>query len=183
MILSLSYEAQLVERCLKNDILAQKQMYEWLSPRMFAVCLRYAGDREDAKDILHDGFITLFEKLGGYKGEGSFEGWARRIFVTTALMHLRKKDVLKHSEQLEDFSSEIVYDAGVIEKMEAKVLMGLVQQMPDGFRAVFNMYAIEGYSHQEIAKELGITEGGSRSQLSRAKIWLKEKLKEYNIDG
>ena len=183
MILSLSYEAQLIEKCLNNDTLAQKQMYEWLSPRMFAVCLRYAGDREDARDILHDGFITLFEKLGGYKGEGSFEGWARRIFVPAALMHLRKKDVLKHSEQLEDFSAEITYDAGVIEKMDAKVRMELVQQMPDGFRTVFNMYAVEGYSHQEIAKELGITEGGSRSQLSRAKIWLKEKLKEYNIDG
>ena len=183
MILSLSYEAELIDRCLKNDTLAQKQMYEWLSPRMFAVCLRYVGDREDAKDVLHDGFITLFAKLGSFKGDGSFEGWARRIFVTTALMHLRKKDILKHSEQLDDFGMEVSYEAGVIEKMEAKVLMQLVRQMPSGFRTVFNMYAIEGYSHQEIAKELDITEGGSRSQLSRAKIWLKEKLKEYKIDG
>ncbi len=183
MVLSWSYEAELIERCLKNDALAQKRMYEWLSPRMFAVCLRYVGDREDAKDVLHDGFITLFAKLGSYKGDGSFEGWARRIFVTTALMHLRKKDILKHSDQLDDYGSEIAYDPAVIEKMEAKVLMKLVQQMPAGFRTVFNMYAIEGYSHQEIAKELDITEGGSRSQLSRAKIWLKEKLKEYRIDG
>ena len=179
MILSWSYEAELIERCLRNDALAQKQMYEWLSPRMFAVCLRYIGDKEDAKDVLHDGFITLFAKLGSYKGDGSFEGWARRIFVTAALMYLRKRDILKHSEQLDDFGTEISYDAGVIEKMEAKVLMQLVQQMPAGFRTVFNMYAIEGYSHIEIAKELGITEGGSRSQLSRAKQWLKDKLKDY----
>ena len=183
MILSLSYEAEIIERCLKNDALAQKQMYEWLAPRMFAVCLRYVGDKEEARDVLHDSFITLYGKLGSYKGEGSFEGWARRIFITTALMHLRKKDALRHSEQLDDISQEITYDSGVIEKMEAKVLLELIGQMPVGFRTVFNMYAIEGYTHQEIAKELAITEGGSRSQLSRAKIWLKEKMKEYQIDG
>ena len=182
MILSLSYEAELIERCLKNDILAQKQMYEWLSPRMFAVCLRYAGDREDARDILHDGFITLFEKLGGYKGEGSFEGWARRIFITASLMYLRKNDILKHADQLEEASLQVPYEQGIVEKMDARVLMELVQQMPAGFRTVFNMYAVEGYTHQEIARELEISEGGSRSQLSRAKIWLKEKLKEYNTD-
>ena len=176
-------EAELIAQCLKNDALAQKHMYEWLAPRMHALCLRYIADREAARDVLHDGFITLFAKLGSYKGDGSFEGWARRIFITTALMYLRKNDILKHADQLEEASQQVPYDAGIIERMDARVLMDLVQQMPAGFRTVFNMYAVEGYSHQEIAQELGITEGGSRSQLSRAKIWLKERLNEYNIDG
>jgi RNA polymerase sigma-70 factor (ECF subfamily) len=137
------------------------------------------GDKESAKDVMHDGFITLFSKIGGYKGEGAFEGWARKIFITASLMHLRKKDALKHASDVEDYGNEMAYDPTVIDRMDSMTLLKVVSQMPDGFRTVFNMYAIEGYSHQEIAKELGITEGGSRSQLSRAKIWLKDKLKDY----
>ncbi len=176
-------EAELIAQCLKNDALAQKHMYEWLAPRMHAVCLRYIADREAARDVLHDGFITLYAKLPTYKGEGSFEGWARRIFITASLMYLRKNDILKHADQLEEASMQVPYEQGIVEKIDTKVLMEIVQQMPAGFRTVFNMYAIEGYTHQEIARELEITESGSRSQLSRAKIWLKEKLKEYNTDG
>ena len=176
-------EAELIAQCLKNDALAQKHMYEWLAPRMHALCLRYIADREAARDVLHDGFITLFSKLDTYKGEGSFEGWARRIFITASLMYLRKNDILKHADQLEEAGEQVPYDSGIVEQMDARMLMDLVQEMPAGFRTVFNMYAVEGYSHQEIAMELGITEGGSRSQLSRAIICLKEKLKEYNIDG
>ena len=177
--LSTDYQAQLVQKCMKNDRVAQKQMYEWLAPRMFAVCLRYVGDRESARDVMHDAFITLFSKLGSYKGEGAFEGWARRVFITASLMHLRKKDVLKYAEDVQTHGNDMGYDPSVIDRMDAQSLLKIVSQMPAGFRTVFNMYAIEGYSHQEIAKELGITEGGSRSQLSRAKIWLKDKLKNF----
>ena len=177
--LSTESEAVLVSKCRKGDAVAQKQVYEWLAPRMYAVCTRYVGDKEAAKDVMHDGFITLFSKLDAYKGEGSFEGWARRIFITAALMHLRKKDALKHAEDVEEYGDAMVYDYSVIDSMDAQTLLKLIAQMPAGFRTVFNMYAIEGHSHQEIAKELEITEGGSRSQLSRAKNWLKEKLKEY----
>lgn len=172
-------ETEIIAGCRKNDALSQKRMYEWLSPRMFAVCFRYIGEKEAAKDVLHDGFITLFSKIGSYKGDGSFEGWARRIFITAALMHLRKKDVLKNAGQVEDYGKEAIYDQGIIEKMDAQVLLKVISQMPAGFRTVFNMYAIEGYSHQEIAEQLNITEGGSRSQLSRAKLWLKDKIKEF----
>ena len=169
----------IISRCRKNDVVAQKQIYEWLAPRMFAVCCRYVGEREAAKDVMHDGFITLFSKIGAYKGEGSFEGWARRIFITASLMYLRKKDVLRHASDVQDYGNDMAYDPSIIERIDSRTLLKLVSQMPDGFRTVFNMFAIEGYSHQEIAKELGITEGGSRSQLSRAKIWLKEKLENY----
>ena len=145
---------------------------------MYSLCMRYVGNRETAKDILHDGFVVLFSKLETYKGEGSFEGWARRIFINTALMHLRKSDVLKYSEEIGEAAADITVSPSVIEKMEAERLMKLVCRMPVGFRTIFNMYAIEGYTHSEIAKELNITEGGSRSQLSRARIWLQERLHE-----
>lgn len=170
----------LIAECLNNNRLAQKELYERLSSRMFSVCIRYVGNRETAKDILHDGFIVLFSKLNTFKGDGSFEGWARRIFINTALMYMRKADVLKFSEEIES-SSAVDFKIGpvAIEKLEAEMLMKLVAAMPSGFRTVFNMYAIEGYSHQEIAKELNITEGGSRSQLSRARLWLQERLRDY----
>lgn len=168
----------LVKECLKNSRLAQKELYGKLAPRMYSLCMRYVGNRETAKDILHDGFVVLFSKLETYKGEGSFEGWARRIFINTALMHLRKSDVLKYSEEIGEAAADITVSPSVIEKMEAERLMKLVCRMPVGFRTIFNMYAIEGYTHSEIAKELNITEGGSRSQLSRARIWLQERLHE-----
>lgn len=182
MVQNLSFQytdKELIAECLQNNRLAQKEMYERLSPRMFSVCLRYVADRELAKDILHDGFITLFSKLEGFRGDGSFEGWARRIFVTTALMYLRKGDVLKRTEELDKPGAEVQIDSTVVEKLDASILMNLVAQMPAGFRTVFNMFAIEGFTHQEIAKELNITEGGSRSQLSRARVWLKERLKDF----
>ncbi len=145
---------------------------------MYSLCMRYVGNKETAKDILHDGFIILFSKLDTYKGEGSFEGWARRIFINAALMHIRKSDVLKFSEEVETSAINLKVESSALERLEAERLMKLVCSMPVGFRTVFNMYAIEGYSHQEIAKELNITEGGSRSQLSRARLWLQERLRE-----
>lgn len=168
----------IVSECLKNNRLAQKELYGKLSSRMYSLCIRYVGNRETAKDVLHDGFIILFSKLETYKGEGSFEGWARRIFINAALMHLRKSDVLKYSEEYETAAQDMNVAPNALERLEAERLMKMVCAMPAGFRTVFNMYAIEGYSHQEIAKELNITEGGSRSQLSRARLWLQERLRE-----
>lgn len=174
---SLATEHELIEQCLLNNRLAQKAIYERLSPRMYPVCLRYLCERTKAEDALHDGFITLFAKIGTYKGNGSFEGWARKIFVNTALMQIRKADILKYSEDIETPGIDIACEQNTIEQMDGDRLMQLVSQMPIGFRTVFNLYAIEGYTHAEIAKVLNITEGGSRSQLSRAKEWLKERLK------
>lgn len=145
---------------------------------MFPLCIRYVGDRALAEDILQDGFITLFTRLDSYKGEGSFEGWARRIFVTTALMSLRKKDALKMSEDLEAARSLRAETTSQTQNIGYKELMKLIMTLPPGFRTVFNMYAIEGYSHKEISEMLGITETTSRTQLSRARIWLQNKIKE-----
>ena len=145
---------------------------------MFPLCIRYVGDRSLAEDILQDGFVTLFTRLESYKGEGSFEGWARRIFVTTALMSLRKKDALKMSDDLEAARGLKTETASQVQNIGYKELMSLIMTLPPGFRTVFNMYAIEGFSHKEISEMLGISETTSRTQLSRARIWLQNKIKE-----
>ncbi|MDE5732938.1 MAG: sigma-70 family RNA polymerase sigma factor [Bacteroidales bacterium] len=145
---------------------------------MFPICMRYIGDRVLAEDVLQDGFITLFTRLESYKGEGSFEGWARKIFVTTALMNLRKKDALKMSDELDLARGMKAETMSQTQAMNYKELMALVMGMPPGFRAVFNMYAIEGYSHKEIGVMLGISETTSRTQFSRARAWLQNKIKE-----
>lgn len=145
---------------------------------MFPLCIRYVGDRTLAEDILQDGFVTLFTRLDSYKGDGSFEGWARRIFVTTALMSLRKKDALKMSDDLEAAKGVRTETASQVQNIGYKELMSLIMTLPPGFRTVFNMYAIEGYSHKEIGEMLGISETTSRTQLSRARIWLQNKIKE-----
>ncbi|MBQ9411399.1 MAG: sigma-70 family RNA polymerase sigma factor [Bacteroidales bacterium] len=141
---------------------------------MMAVCLRYMGNREDAEDVLQEGFVTLFTKLESYNGSGSFEGWARKIFVNTALMHLRKNDVLEDSNDIEEARSLHTEEATPLEKIGYRELMELISSLPQDARIVFNMYVVEGYSHKEIAATLGCTEATSRSKLQRARLQLQE---------
>lgn len=168
----------LLSGCKDNDRKAQKGLFDFLAPKMYAVCLRYVGDRDTAKDLLQDGFITLFAKLDTYSGEGSFEGWARKIFVNTALMYLRKTDALKLSTDIEQARSLASDTPGAIGQIGYRELLQLVASLPAGFRTVFNMYVIEGYSHKEIAAALGISENTSRSQLQRARMLLQDKIKK-----
>ena len=154
------------------------QIYEQYGPALYRFCLLQMKNVADAEDVLQEGFITLFTKLKDYKGDGSFEGWARRIFVTTALMSLRKKDALKMSEELDVVRGMKAETTSQIQNIGYKELMELVMSLPPGFRTVFNMYAIEGYSHKEIAETLGITETTSRTQFSRARVWLQNKIHE-----
>ena len=172
------FDLQLIRSCIKGDRAAQKVIYDSLAPRMFPICIRYIGDRSAAEDVLQDGFITLFEKLDSYKGEGSFEGWARRIFVTTSLMALRRKDALKMSEELDMARGMKAEDVSPLHNIGYKELMNLITTLPTGFRTVFNLYSIEGYSHKEIGEMLGISETTSRTQLSRARAWLQKRIKE-----
>lgn len=169
-----SDERQIISLCIKGDRIAQKKLYDRLAPKMLAVCLRYMGTQDAAADVLQDGFVTLFSKLEMYSGEGSFEGWARKVFVNTALMSLRKNDILKQADDIElawGLSSE---EATAIENVGYKELLGMIAKLPPGFRTVFNMYVIEGYSHKEIAESLGISEATSRSQLLRARAMLQD---------
>ena len=162
-------EKELIEACKNNDVRAQKLLYETFARKMMSVCLRYADNREMAEDFLQDGFISY---------EGSFEGWMRRIFVNTALEALRKNDLLRNGVELDALEPQQEADYSAVEKISADELMELIAQLPPGFRTVFNMFAIEGYSHREIAETLNINESTSRSQYTRAKRLLQKWIKE-----
>ena len=174
---SASSVESLAAACKDSDRRAQKRLFDALAPKMMAVCLRYMGKREEAEDVLQEGFITLFTKLDTYQGSGSFEGWARKIFVNTALMHLRKTDALSMSDDITEARGLFTEEATPLQKMSYKELMRMVESLPPDARTVFNMYVIEGYSHKEIAQELGCTEATSRSKLQRARLQLQEMMK------
>ncbi len=176
-------EQELIDLCIKGDRMAQRALYDRLASRMLSLCLRYVGDRTTAEDIMQEGFVTLFTRLDSFKGHGSFEGWARKIFVNTALMYLRKKDALKMSDDI-DVARNLSTDmASQMEDIGYLELMKLITSLPAGFRTVFNMYVIEGYSHKEIAEMLDISEITSRSQLSRARTWLQNKIRANRKDA
>lgn len=171
-------EQQLIEGCKSGNRLAQRELYEKFSRKMMAVCLRYVSDRETARDILQDGFVKVFTNIESFAGQGSFEGWVRRIFVNCALEYLRKSDILRESMDLDESNDLVHPDASALEDISAAELMQLVQELPAGFRTVFNMFAIEGYSHKEVGEALGITESTSRSQFTRARQLLQRRIKE-----
>ena len=143
---------------------------------MYGVCFRYVCNREVAQDLLHDGFITVFLKIGSFRHEGSFEGCMRRIFVNTVLAYLRKNDVLQDSGPVDGVLQIGNDEASAIDKMAEAELLRCIGELPDGYRTVLNLFAIEGYSHKEIADMLHISEGTSRSQYLRAKQYLKNML-------
>ena len=173
-------ENQLIAGCLNGDRNCQKKLYDVYSRKMMGVCLRYAGDWETARDLLQDGFVRVFTSLDSYSGTGSFEGWMRMVFVNGALEYLRKRDVLRNAVEIESMYDLPDETETAVSKISADELMKIVQSLPEGFRAVFNMFAIEGYSHREIAEMLHITESTSRSQYTRARKWLQERIeKEY----
>ncbi|MBR2224730.1 MAG: RNA polymerase sigma factor [Bacteroidales bacterium] len=169
---------QLVPACRSGDRKAQKRLFDALAPKMMVLCLRYVGDRPTAEDVLQDGFVSLFSRLDSYSGAGSFEGWARRIFVNTALMHLRKTDALKLSDDIGEARSLSTEEATPVQKIGYRELMALIARLPADARTIFNMYVIEGYSHKEIAQTLGLNEATSRSKLQRARLRLQEMIKE-----
>ena len=170
-------EKQLIEGCKNGERLAQKELYETYSRKMMGVCLRYVSDRETARDLLQDGFVKVFTGMDSYSGIGAFEG-IRKIFVNCALEYLRKSDVLREATDLDNTAELIHPDSSVLSDMSAVELMKLVQELPAGFRTVFNLFAIEGYSHKEISEMMNITESTSRSQFTRAKQLLQRRINE-----
>lgn len=171
-------ENDLIEGCIRGDRKMQYELYQRFAPIMYGVCLRYAGNNEEAEDILQEGFIKVYSKLSSYRGEGSFEGWVRRIFVNTAIEHYRKKIQLQPITEYEENTLEGKY-LSVLDDMAERDIIQLVQQLSPGYRTVFNMYVIEGYTHKQIADALGISEGTSKSQLSRAKLILQDLVKNF----
>lgn len=169
-------ERQLITGCIKGDRKAQRELYDTYSRKMMGVCYRYVGEQETARDLLQEGFIKVFANINSYSGSGSFEGWMRKIFVNSSLEYLRKSNVLKEATDLDSLAELVEPDASAISKISSKELMQLVNKLPDGFRTVFNLFAIEGYSHKEIADMLSITESTSRSQYTRARQILQKKI-------
>ncbi len=172
-------EAELVRGCQEGDPRYQRALYERYHRLMFGVCLRYTDNRDDAQDILQEGFIRVFKHIHTFRGTGSFEGWVRRIMVHTSIEHYRRSSRYFMVDVKE--ASEVKLDADAMSTLTREEILGLVQQLPTGYRTVFNLYAIEGYAHQEIANMLNISEGTSKSQLSRAKRLLQEKLIRLNM--
>lgn len=151
----------------------QQALYDRFAAKMYGVSLRYAGSAEEAEDILQEGFIKVFRKIDSFRGEGSFEGWVRRIFVNTAIEYYRKKTYMQPITESEEASIEGKY-ISVLDRLAEKDIIELIQQLSPGYRTVFNLYVVEGYTHREIADQLGISEGTSKSQLSRAKQILQD---------
>jgi len=167
--------SEIISRCLKGDQSAQHYLYKTFSPRMFGICLRYAPDYHTAEDLLQEGFIKVFRHLGKYRGEGSFEGWMRRIFVNTSIEYFRK--AVHIYPILDDDNHEIdIVDNSCFVDLDYQDLLKMVQNLSPGYRTIFNLYVIEGYSHKEIAKMLEINEGTSKSQLARARLILQKKV-------
>lgn len=174
-------EREIIEGCRKGDAVSQRELYERFAGVMFGVCCRYVKDKAVAEDLLHDGFIIVFTKINEFRGEGSFEGWCRRVFVNTALGYLRKKNPLTNSEIVEEVRTLDNGQADVLEKMSGNELLAVIAELPDGYRTILNLYAVEGYSHKEIGEMLGISENTSRSQYSRARNKLIEMLEHTEI--
>ncbi len=173
----LTNEQDIIKACIKGESWAQKAIFDQYAPAMLSVCVRYVSDYETARDLLQDGFVRLFSKIETFSGTGAFGGWARRIFVTTALEHLRRNDALKNADSIDDFHNHFENnDVNVIDKISADDLMQCIAELPEGYRAVFNMFAIEGYAHAEIADMLGINEITSRTQYMRARKMLQKKI-------
>jgi RNA polymerase sigma factor (sigma-70 family) len=169
-------EEKIIRACQKGEASAQREIYNKYSRKMMGVCLRYVNSRFEAEDILIAGFMRVFEKIGQYKHEGSFEGWLRRVMVNEALGYIRKNKSIYMEVEIDKADYQSDYNTEASTHLEAEELLQLVQGLPTGYKTVFNLYAIEGYSHKEIADMLGISENTSKSQLSRARALLQQQL-------
>jgi RNA polymerase sigma factor (sigma-70 family) len=169
-------EQDIIQGCIKGDRRAQKALYDQFSPKMYAVCRRYAKHDFEAQDMLQEGFIRVFDHLKEYKNTGSFEGWIRRVVVSAALRFLQKAYITR--ETLPEFLPENSYESDVISHLTINELLSHLRLLPEQYRAVFNLAAIEGYSHAEIAQLIDIEESTSRSHLSRARKILQQSISQ-----
>ena len=160
----------------------QEELYNRFAPKMYAVCLRYANNTNDAQDLLQEGFIKVYKNLHRFRAEGSFEGWIRRVFVNTSIEHFRKKSAQLSSMSEREENTIEDMDITALDSLAQKDIINIVQELSPGYRTVFNLYVVEGYSHKEIGEMLGISEGTSKSQLARAKSILQKKITQYLSD-
>jgi RNA polymerase sigma-70 factor (ECF subfamily) len=186
---SLERIEQLIEGCLNGNRQSQNLLYKLLVPKMFVVCLRYSNSRDEAEDILQEGFIKVFEFMHQYKFNGSFEGWVRRIMVNSALQKYRSKNNMHAVVDIETIAVEQISNEDIISQLGTKELLKMVQQLSPAYRTIFNLYVVEGMKHREIAEHLGISEGTSKSNLSDARAILRKavlnsiQLEKQNFKG
>ena len=166
-------EEELYQQCVAGNRNAQKELFDRYSPKMLGICFRYSRSAAEAEDVLQDSFIRVFRYIETFKKDGSLEGWVRKIVVNTALNNIKKN---KHVNEINDTTKDMTLD-----NYDSKLIWDIMQQLPEGYRIILNMYAIEGYSHKEIAEHLNIAEGTSRSQLLRAKVLMQKLLEKNDI--
>ena len=174
-------EEAILQGCIHNQPVAQRELYNRFSPKMLAVCYRFAHNREDAEDMLQEGFIKVFSQIHTFQNKGAFEGWIRRIIVHTCINHLKKNKRFNESVDIVHANGILVREESVPSIVQAKQIVECIRLLPIGYRTVLNLYAIEGYSHKEIAEMLDIEESTSRSQYTRAKQMLEEILLKKKI--
>jgi len=163
----------LIKQCANNDRKAQQEIYQLFAGKLFSICLKYSKNKQEAQDNFQDGFIVIFDKIGQFNFKGSFEGWLKRVMINTVLLKYRKKNVL--NIVTEDIPDEVIVDVDD-DEISLDFLLNLINELPDRYRLVFNLYALDGYSHKEISEMLLIAEGTSKSNLARARAILKQKI-------
>ena len=166
----------LIKGCIAGDRAFQTKLYDLFAPKMMGVCLRYSKNREEAEEVLQEGFLKVFTYIKNFRGDGSFEGWIRKIMVNCTLSRYRNKSTLHLVTGLDTFSNNDASTTDIASNLDAKELLTLVQSLPPGYRTVFNLFVFEGFKHREIADALGISEGTSKSNLSDARAFLQKAL-------
>ncbi|WP_297704378.1 sigma-70 family RNA polymerase sigma factor [uncultured Eudoraea sp.] len=170
---------KLIHNCKRGDRIAQEQLYRNYAQILFGICLKYSRNKTEAEDNLHDSFMTIYDKIGQYKFKGSFEGWIKRITVNTVLQKYRKEEYLK--VVTDNVAEESEIDSEYLD-IELATLLRYIQELPNKYRLTFNLYVLDGFTHKEISEQLGTSEGTSKSNLARARMILKEKIKKENIN-
>jgi RNA polymerase sigma factor (sigma-70 family) len=175
------FEPNLLKKCLEGDRQSQSALYAMLAPKMFVVCLRYSKNREEAEEVLQEGFLKVFQFLHQFKGEGPLEGWVRKIMVNCALQKIRSRTRLAPVLNIEPYDNHFPVIDNIEGHLNSKELLQLVMGLPPAYKTVFNLFVFEGYKHHEIADLLGISEGTSKSNLSDARALLKKKITKLSV--
>jgi RNA polymerase sigma factor (sigma-70 family) len=170
-----------IEKCREGDKVALQQLYKYYAPRMKGICLRYVHSAFEAEDIFQDSFIKVLKNLKNYSYKGSFEGWIKKIVINTAIDHYKKNHSLRNYVSYEDADETEQDTSEIADQLSTNELLEIIKKLPHGYRVVFNLYAIEGYTHSEISEMLQITEGSSRSQLCKARYFIKNILRQYEF--
>ncbi len=178
-------DESIIKGCIAGKRSAQNDLYRKFSGMMLSVCMRYAQNRDEAEDILQEAFIKIFQNIATFRGEGSFEGWMKRIMINHALNHYRKNKKMPYHQDIDEINEQEILNREDFsrhhEPVSADILLSLIQMLPHGYRMVFNLYVFEEYSHKEIGKELCISENTSKTQLLKARRMLRRKLAELNL--